>query len=123
MTNEEVLEYLGNLNVMQLISLTKELEEKWGVKAVPQVSNVAPAPKQEVKEEAAAEVSVILAAVPADKKISVIKVLREIINAGLKEAKEFTESAPKVLREAVSKEEAELIAQKLTEAGATVEIK
>lgn len=123
MTNDDVVQYLGNLSVMQLISLTRELEEKWGVKAVPQISTDTSTPTQEVKEDLAAEVSLVLTGVAADKKISVIKVLREIINVGLKEAKEFAESAPKVLRESIPREEAELLASKLLEAGATVEIK
>ncbi|HXF05878.1 MAG TPA: 50S ribosomal protein L7/L12, partial [Blastocatellia bacterium] len=69
------------------------------------------------------EFDVILASVDAAKKINVIKVVRELTNLGLKEAKELVESAPKPLKEGVSKEEAETIKKKLTEAGATVEIK
>ena len=96
-TMEEVVQALGNMSVMQVIALTKELEEKWGVKAEPPTVQVEP--KQNEKQEAAKdEFNVTLASVPADKKMSVIKVVREVLGLGLKESKELAESAPKLIK-------------------------
>jgi len=123
MNINDVVDYLCNLSPLQIISLTKELEDKWGVKAVPLVSTQAPTIKDDKKDDVATEVNVILISVPMDKKISVIKCLREVINLGLKECKDVVDNLPKVLKESVFREEAELIASKLTEAGAVMEIK
>jgi large subunit ribosomal protein L7/L12 len=124
-SREQVVEFLSNLPVMQMAELIKELEGKWGVKAAPAVMAVAgPAaagPAAEAKEEKS-EFDVILKDIGA-KKIQVIKVVREITGLGLKEAKELVEAAPKSVKEAVSKEEAEDIKKKLEEAGATIELK
>lgn len=124
-TKEQVIDYLSNLTVMDIAALTKELEEKWGVKAAPVAVGVAAAPGAGGGAEAAAEpteFNVVLTG-HGDKKIQVIKALREITSLGLKEAKEVVESAPKPVKESVSKEEAEDIKKKLEEAGGTVEIK
>jgi large subunit ribosomal protein L7/L12 len=121
-TMEEVVQALGNMSVMQVIALTKELEQKWGVKAEPQAVQVQDnAPKQEVVEQT--EFTVILASVPADKKMSCLKMVREITILGLKEAKEFVESVPKAVKEGCSKAEAEEYKAKLVEAGGVVEVK
>ena len=120
-TKEQVVDYLSNLTVMDIAGLTKELEDKWGVSAAPvAVAGMAgPAP------EAAAEpteFNVILTSF-GEKKIQVIKALRELTSLGLKEAKEVVESAPKEIKEAISKDEAEEVKKKIEEAGGSVEIK
>jgi len=127
-TRQDVINYLSNLSVMDIISLTKELEEKWGVKAAQpamvSAAGLTPAgaPAPETKEEEKTEFTVELTS-SGDKKIQVIKVIREITQLGLKEAKDFVENAPKVIKEGVPKEEAEMMKKKLEEAGATVTIK
>ena len=123
-TREQVIEYLSNLTVMDISALTKMLEEKWGVKAAP-VAMAMPGGGGAAQAEAAAEpteFNVILTG-HGDKKIQVIKALRELTNLGLKEAKEVVEGAPKPIKEGVSKEEAEAAKKKMEEAGGTVEIK
>jgi large subunit ribosomal protein L7/L12 len=123
-TREQVIDYLSNLTVMDIAALTKELENKWGVKAAP-VAVAAPAGAAAPGAAAAAEpteFNVILTGC-GDKKIQVIKALREITNLGLKEAKEVVEGVPKPIKEAVSKDEAESVKKKMEEAGGTVEIK
>ncbi len=123
-TREQVVDYLSNLTVMDISALTKELENKWGVKAAPVAVGMAmgagPAGAEAPAEPT--EFNVILTG-HGDKKIQVIKALREITNLGLKEAKEVVEGAPKPIKESVSKEESESIKKKLEEAGGTVEIK
>jgi len=123
-TREQVVEYLSSLSVMDIASLTKELEEKWGVSAAPvAVAGVAAAGDGgAAAAEEKTEFDVELTDVGA-KKINVIKVIREITNLGLKEAKDLVEAAPKVVKEAVSKDESAEIKKKLEEAGATVTIK
>ncbi len=122
---EKIVEELSNLTVLEAAELSKMLEEKWGVSAAAPVA-VAAVPGAAGGEGEAAEekteFDVILTAV-GDKKINVIKEVRAITGLGLKEAKELVESAPKPVKEAVSKDEAEEIKKKLEEAGASVEIK
>ncbi len=124
LTNDQVIEYLSNLSVMDIAKLTKALEEKWGVKAAP-VAVAGPAAAAGAAAPAAVEkteFNVVLAAAGGNK-ISVIKAIREITNLGLKEAKDLVDGAPKEVKANVSKDEAEEIKKKLTDAGATVEIK
>jgi len=123
-TREQVVEYLSSLSVMDIAALTKELEEKWGVSAAPVAvaGAVAAADGGAAAAEEKTEFDVELTDVGA-KKINVIKVIREITNLGLKEAKDLVEAAPKTVKEAVSKDEAAEIKKKLEEAGATVTIK
>ena len=100
------------------------LEEKWGVSAAAPVAVAAAGGGAAAPAaEAQTEFNVILASVPADKKIGIIKVVREITGLGLKEAKDLVEAAPKPVKEAVGKDEAEKIKKSLVEAGATVEVK
>ncbi len=123
-TREQVVDYLSNLPVIQIAEMIKVLENKWGVKAAPAVvagAAAAPAAAAPVKEEQT-EFDVILAGAGANK-IQVIKAIREITGLGLKEAKDLVEAAPKTVKEAVSKADAEDMKKKLTEAGATVELK
>jgi large subunit ribosomal protein L7/L12 len=123
-TKDQVVAYLSNLPVIEIAGLVKELEEKWGVSAAPVavagVGGGAAAAPAEVEEQT--EFDVILADGGA-KKIQVIKVVRELTNLGLKEAKELVEGAPKTVKEAATKDEAADIKKKLEEAGAKVEIK
>lgn len=108
-----------------MAKLKTALEDKWGVKAAaaaPMMMAVAPvAAAEEVVEST--EFEVTLESVPADKKISVIKVIREVTGLGLKEAKEVADSAPKVVKAPVSKQDAEDISTKLKAAGGTVKVK
>ena len=123
-TEEDVVKALGQLSVMELIALTRELEQKWGVKAEPPKMQLGTQESQEnSKVEVQTEFNVILASYPADKKMSIIKMIREVMTLGLKEAKDFVESAPKMIKEAVSADEAETIKAKLVEAGAVIEVK
>jgi large subunit ribosomal protein L7/L12 len=122
-TSEQVVDYLSNLPVIQIAAMIKDLENKWGVKAAPVAvaAAAAPAAAAAVVEEKT-EFDVVLAAAGANK-IQVIKAIREITGLGLKEAKDLVEAAPKTVKEAVSKADAEDMKKKLTEAGATVELK
>ena len=121
-TAEDVVQKLGNMSIMELISLTKELEQLWGLKALPPVvafqKPISTTPSVEQTE-----FNVVLASFDAANKMAIIKVVREIAGLGLKESKELVEAAPKMIKEGVSKEEAEDLKSKLTAAGAVVEVK
>ncbi len=123
-TKEQVVDYLSALPVLEIANLVKELETKWGVSAAPVAiaggGGGAAAAAAPVEEKT--EFDVILADGGA-KKIQVIKVVREITNLGLKEAKDLVEGAPKPVKEGVSKDEAAEIKKKLEESGAKVEVK
>ena len=122
MTHEEFISSIEKMTVLELNDLVKALEEKFGVSAAAPVAVAAAAgPAAPVEEQT--EFDVILADAGTEK-IKVIKAVREIVSGlGLKEAKEFVESVPKTLKEAVPKEEAEKIKATFAEIGATVEIK
>ena len=121
---QEVLEIVKGMTVLELAELIKAFEEEFGVSAaVPMAAAAAPAQAAEVAaEEEQTEFDVILTG-SGDKKIQVIKVVRELTALGLKEAKALVDEAPKPVKEKISKEEAESIKEKLVEAGASVEIK
>jgi large subunit ribosomal protein L7/L12 len=124
-SKEQVVDFLSKMSVMDLAALTKELEDKWGVKAAPvAVAAAAPAAGGGGAAPAAeqTEFTVILKEVGA-KKIEVIKVVRELTQLGLKEAKDLVDGAPKNVKEGVSKADADTMKKKLEEAGAKVEIK
>jgi len=119
-----IVDQLSALSVLEAAQLSKLLEEKWGVSAAsaaPVMVAAGPAAAAAPAEEKT-EFDVILKAA-GEKKIEVIKVVREITSLGLKEAKDLVEGAPKTLKEAVGKDEAESIKKKFEEKGATVEIK
>ena len=120
----EIIESISGLTVLELAELVKELEEKFGVSAAAPVmmAGAAPAGGSEEAEEEQDSVDVILVG-PGDKKIQVIKVVRQLTSLGLKEAKALVDEAPKPVREGVTKQEAEEVQSQLVEAGATVEIK
>lgn len=123
-TKEDVVKYLEGISVLELSELVKELEEKFGVSAAAPVA-VAAAPAAGGADAGGAEKTefdVILTAV-GDKKIQIIKIVREITGLGLKEAKELVDGAPKAIKEGVSKEEAEEMKTKVEEQGASVEVK
>lgn len=125
LTREDVIKFIENMTVLELSEFIKELEERFGVSAAAPVVMGAPgaaAPAAEEEKEEKTSFDVILTGF-GDKKIQVIKVVREITGLGLKEAKELVEGAPKPLKEGVSKEEAEAIKKKVEEAGGSVEIK
>jgi len=126
-TKNEVLEWIDQATMLEISDLVKSIEEKYGISAaaampvavagVPAAGGAAPAAAEEKTEY-----TVVLSAV-GDKKINVIKAVREVTSLGLKEAKDLVEGAPKPVKEGVSKEEAESIKKKFEEAGATVEVK
>ena len=121
---EKIVEDLSALTVLEAAELAKLLEEKWGVSAAAPVAVAAAAgaaPAAAAEEQTEFDVILVSA---GDKKINVIKAVRDVVPAlGLKEAKDLVEAAPKAIKEAVSKAEAEEIKKKFEEAGATVELK
>jgi large subunit ribosomal protein L7/L12 len=126
LSKEQVVDFLSKMSVMDLAALTKELEDKWGVKAAPVAVAAAGAPAAGGGAAALAveqtEFTVVLKEVGA-KKIEVIKVVRELTQLGLKEAKDLVDGAPKNVKEGVAKADAETMKKKLEDAGAKVEIK
>ncbi len=122
---EKIAEELSALTVIEAAELSKLLEEKWGVSAAaPVVAAAAPAAGDaaEAAVEEQTEFDVVLASF-GEKKINVIKEVRQMTGLGLKEAKDLVESAPKAIREAVARDEAEELKKKLEAVGATVELK
>ena len=121
---EDVLSYLESANMLEISELIKDIEDKFGVSAAAPVAvagGAAPVAAESAGEEKS-EFDVELSGV-GDKKINVIKVIREITSLGLKEAKDMADNAPSVVKEGAAKEEAEEIKKKLEEAGATVTLK
>lgn len=125
MEKEALVEELSKLSVLEMAELKTALEEKWGVTAAaPAAVAVAAAPAEgESAAQESTDFEVTLAEFAADKKIAIIKVVREITGLGLKEAKELVEGAPKVLKESAPKAEAEEIKKKVEGAGAKVTMK
>ena len=122
-TKEDVLEFISNLSVLELSELVKEFEEKFGVSAAPvMVAGGAVAVGGAAAAEEKTEFNIVLVD-SGDKKINVIKVVRALTGLGLKEAKDAVEGTPSVLKEGVSKDEAEAAKKELEEAGAKVELK
>jgi large subunit ribosomal protein L7/L12 len=124
-TKEQVVSFLSQMSVLDLAALTKELEDKWGVKAAPVAVAAAPAAGGGGAAAAAAEqteFTIVLTEAGANK-IGVIKAVREVTNLGLKEAKDLVDGAPKTVKEGVNKADAETIKKKLVEAGAKVDVK
>ena len=124
MSVESILESIEKLTLLEAAELVKAMEEKFGVSAAAPVAvAAAPAAAAAPADDADAEVSVVLASVPADKKIAVLKEVRTFTGLGLKEAKDLVEAAPKAVKENIKKDEAESIKKTLEAAGAVVEIK
>ncbi len=124
-TREDVLGWIEGASILEVNQLVKDMEEKFGITAAAMAPVAAAAPAggaaAEVAEEKT-EFDVVLTVV-GDKKINVIKAVREVTSLGLKEAKDLVEAAPKAVKEGITKEEAEAVKKKFEEAGATVEIK
>jgi large subunit ribosomal protein L7/L12 len=124
-TKEQVVDFLSKMSVLDLAGLTKELEDKWGVKAAP-VAVAGPAGGGAAAPVAAAEAQTEFTVILKDSgtnKIGVIKAVREVTNLGLKEAKDLVDGAPKTVKEGIPKADADAMKKKLEEAGAKVEIK
>ena len=123
-STEELVDALSQLTVLEMSELKTLLEDKWGVKAsAPMAMAAAPAGAAAAPEAEATDFSVTLTESAADKKIGVIKVVREITGLGLKEAKDLVEAAPKELKASAPKAEAEAIKKKVEEAGGKVTLK
>ena len=126
MERAQILEAISNMSVLELSQLIKDMEQKFGVSAAAAVAVAAPAGGAAAggaaKAEEKTEFTVVLTAA-GDNKVNVIKAVREVTSLGLKEAKDLVDGAPKPIKEGVSKEEAETIKKKFTDAGATVEVK
>ena len=124
---QDILDAIGNMSVLELSQLIKDMEEKFGVSAAAATVVAGPAAgggaaAGGAKAEEKTEFTVVLAAV-GDNKVNVIKAVREVTSLGLKEAKDLVDGAPKPVKEGVSKADADAVAKKLTDAGAKVEIK
>jgi large subunit ribosomal protein L7/L12 len=125
MSREEILNAIGEMSVLELSELIKDVEDKFGVSASAAVAVAAPiagTSGEEAAGEEKTEFDVMLASF-GEKKVGVIKAVRAITGLGLKEAKDLVEAAPSVVKESVNKDESEEIKKQLEEAGATVEIK
>ena len=123
-SKEQILESIANMTIMEVVDLVKMMEEKFGVTAAAPVAAAAAgggaaAPAAEEQTE----FTVTMKAYPAEKKVTVIKVIREITGLGLKEAKDLVEGAPSLVKESVSKADSEKIKKQLEDVGATVEVK
>src|SRR5688572_30973150 len=123
---DEILDAISKMSVMEVVELISDMEKKFGVTAaapvavaaMPAAGGAAAAPVEEKTE-----FTVVLKEYPADKKVSVIKVIREITGLGLKEAKDLVEGVPSTVKEAVSKADSDAMKKKLEDAGAKVEVK
>lgn len=128
MTREDLIKAIESMSVLELSELVKDLEEKFGVSAMPAMpmggfAQAAPAQGAVATEAAEKTAFDVILASAGDKKIQVIKVVREITGLGLKEGKDLVDAAPKPVKEGVTKEQADEIKAKLEEAGAKIEIK
>jgi len=122
---EEILDAISKLTIIEVVDLVKAMEEKFGVSAAAPVAVAAAAPgaAAAAPAEEKTEFTVTLKEFPADKKVTVIKVIREVTGLGLKEAKDLVEGAPSTVKEGVSKADSEKIKKSLEDAGAKVEVK
>ena len=123
-SKDEILDAISKMTLLEVMELVSDMEKKFGVTAAAPVAvAAAPAAAAAAPAEEKTEFTVTLKEYPADKKVTVIKVIREITGLGLKEAKDLVEGAPSTVKEAVSKADSEAMKKKLEEAGAKVEIK
>ncbi|HGK8924006.1 TPA: 50S ribosomal protein L7/L12 [Pseudomonas aeruginosa] len=122
LTNEDIINAVSEMSVMQVVELIKAMEEKFGVTVAAAAATVAAAGPAAAAAEEQTEFTIVLAEA-GDKKVNVIKVVRELTGLGLKEAKAVVDGAPGVVKEGASKEEAEAAKKALEEAGAKVELK
>jgi large subunit ribosomal protein L7/L12 len=123
-SKDEILDAISNMSVMQVVELISDMEKKFGVTAAAPVAAAAAGPAAAAAPvEAQTEFTVTLKEYPADKKVGVIKVIRELTGLGLKEAKDLVEGVPSLVKEGVNKADSEGMKKKLEDAGAKVEIK
>lgn len=122
LSNEDILNAIAEMSVMDVVALVEAMEEKFGVSAAAAVAAAPAAAGEAAAAEEQTEFDVVLTG-PGEKKVNVIKAVRELTGLGLKEAKEMVDSAPSVIKEAASKDDAEEAKKKLEEAGASVELK
>ena len=123
-SKEQILEAISNMTIMEVVDLVKMMEEKFGVTAAaPVAAAAAAAGAAAPAAEEKTEFTVVLKAYPAEKKVTVIKVIREITGLGLKEAKDLVEGAPSTVKESVSKADSEKFKKQLEDGGAQVEVK
>jgi len=123
-SKDEILDAISNMSVMQVVELISDMEKKFGVTAAAPVAAAAAGPAAAAAPvEAQTEFAVTLKEYPADKKVGVIKVIRELTGLGLKEAKDLVEGVPSLVKEGVNKADSETMKKKLEDAGAKVEIK
>ena len=125
-SKEEILDAISNMSIIQVVELIADMEKKFGVSAAAPVAMAAAAPgaaAAAAPAEEKTEFSITLKEYPADKKVTVIKVIREVTGLGLKEAKDLVEGAPSLVKEGVNKADSETMKKKLEDAGAKVEIK
>ena len=122
LSNEDILNAIAEMSVMDVVALVEAMEEKFGVSAAAAVAAAPAAAGEAAAVEEQTEFDVVLTG-PGEKKVNAIKAVRELTGLGLKEAKEMVDSAPSVVKEAVSKDDAEAAKKKLEEAGASVELK
>ena len=120
---EEILNAIANLTILEVVDLVKAMEEKFGVTAAAPVAVAAAAPGPVAPVEEKTEFTVTLKEYPAEKKVTVIKVVREVTGLGLKEAKDLVEGVPSLVKEGVNKADSEKIKKSLEDAGAKVEVK
>jgi large subunit ribosomal protein L7/L12 len=122
---EEILNAIANMTILEVVDLVKMMEEKFGVTAAAPVAMAAAAPAAAAAApvEAQTEFTVVLKEYPADKKVTVIKVVREATGLGLKEAKDLVEGVPSTVKEGISKADSDKIKKSLEDAGAKVEVK
>jgi large subunit ribosomal protein L7/L12 len=121
---EEILDAISNMTIIEIVDLVKMMEEKFGVSAAAPVAVAAAGPAAAAAPvEEKTEFTVVLAAYPPEKKVTVIKVVREATGLGLKEAKDLVEGAPSTVKDGVNKADAEKIKKSLEDAGAKVEVK
>jgi large subunit ribosomal protein L7/L12 len=124
-SKDEILDAIGKMSVIDVVELIADMEKKFGVTAAAPVAAAAgpAAGAAAAPVEEQTEFTVTLKEYPADKKVTVIKVIREITGLGLKEAKDLVEGAPSTVKESISKADVEVIKKKLEEVGAKVEVK
>ena len=123
-SKEEILDAIGNMSILEVVDLVKMMEDKFGVTAAaPVAAASAPAAAAAAPVEEKTEFTVVLKEYPADKKVTVIKVVREATGLGLKEAKDLVEGIPSTIKDGVNKADSDKIKKALEDAGAKVEIK
>jgi large subunit ribosomal protein L7/L12 len=123
-SKEDILDAIGNMSILEVVDLVKMMEDKFGVTAAaPVAAAAAPAAAAAAPVEEKTEFTVVLKEYPADKKVTVIKVVREATGLGLKEAKDLVEGIPSTIKDGVNKADSDKIKKALEDAGAKVEIK